>query len=100
VVYACGQRGTLVAGNANAWRVLKTPGLDDDFWDLRWFEDKLYVASIGALYLLDGDRLVPVEFDVDAPSSFYKLTDADGVLWSIGQEAILSFDGKRWQRWD
>jgi hypothetical protein len=99
-VFACGQKGALVRGKKDGWEVLTTQGLEEDFWDLRWFEGKLYVASMGYLYLLDGDQLVPVEFGMDPPSSFYRLTDADGVLWSMGQEAILSFDGKSWQRWD
>jgi len=99
-VYACGQAGTLLRGRGQDWEVLETEGLIDDFWDLRWFMDRLYVASMSALYELQGDVLVPVDFGRDAPDSCYKLTDAEGVLWSVGQQNICSFDGAAWRRWE
>lgn len=99
-VYACGQAGTLLRGRGQDWEVLETEGLMDDFWDLRWFMGRLYVASMSALYELQGDALVPVDFGRDAPDSCYKLTDAEGVLWSVGQQNICSFDGAAWRRWE
>ena len=99
-VYACGQAGTLLRGRGQDWEVLETEGLIDDFWDLRWFMGRLYVASMSALYELQGDVLVPVDFGRDAPDSCYKLTDAEGVLWSVGQQNICSFDGAAWRRWE
>jgi hypothetical protein len=99
-VYACGQSGTLLRGRGQDWDVLETDGLIDDFWDLRWFMGRLYVASMSALYELQGDVLVPVDFGPDAPDSCYKLTDAEGVLWSVGQQNICSFDGAAWRRWE
>jgi len=99
-VYACGQSGTLLRGRGQDWEVLETDGLIDDFWDVRWFMDRLYVASMSALYVLQGDALVAVDFGRDAPDSCYKLTDAEGVLWSIGQQNIFSFDGAAWRRWE
>lgn len=99
-VYACGQAGTLLRGRNGQWELIETDGLTDDFWDVRWFAGRLYVASMTALYELQGDELVVVDFGADAPDSCYKLTDAEGVLWSIGQENIFSFDGSAWQRWE
>ncbi|AGU47748.1 hypothetical protein VAPA_1c06180 [Variovorax paradoxus B4] len=99
-VYACGQSGTLLRGRGEDWEVLETEGLIDDFWDVRWFMDRLYVASMSALYVLQDDALVAVDFGRDAPDSCYKLTDAEGVLWSIGQQNIFSFDGAAWRRWE
>jgi len=99
-VYACGQSGTLLRGRGQDWGVLETEGLIDDFWDVRWFMDRLYVASMSALYVLQDDALVAVDFGRDAPDSCYKLTDAEGVLWSIGQQNIFSFDGAAWRRWE
>lgn len=99
-VYACGQSGTLLRGRGQDWEVLETEGLTDDLWDVRWFMDRLYVASMSALYVLQDDALVAVDFGRDAPDSCYKLTDAEGVMWSIGQQNIFSFDGAAWQRWE
>lgn len=99
-VYACGQNGILLRGRGEQWAVLEQQELEDDFWDLRWFGDALYVASMDTLYRLQGADLKPVDFGGDAPASCYKLSDADGVLWSIGQENLFSFDGTTWTRWD
>ncbi|MCP3164167.1 hypothetical protein [Myxococcus qinghaiensis] len=98
-VYAGGQSGTLLRGRGTRWEALKT-GLTEDVWDLRWFMGRLYVATLTSLYTLAGDSLAPVELGRDAPKTFYKLTDAEGVLWSIGQKNVLSFDGARWHRWE
>ncbi|MCE9672170.1 hypothetical protein LY474_30625 [Myxococcus stipitatus] len=98
-VYAGGQSGTLLRGRGNKWEVVKT-GLGEDLWDIRWFSGRLYVATLSALYVLEGGTLVAVDFGRNAPKSFYKLTDAEGVLWSIGQKNICSFDGAEWRRWE
>ncbi len=100
LVYICGQTGTLLCGRNDKWEIIETDGLIDDFWDIRWFNGQLYVASMTALYELNGNSLVLVNFGADAPDSCYKLTAAEGVLWSIGQENIFSFDGKAWRQWD
>ncbi|WP_200957304.1 hypothetical protein [Lysobacter sp. Root690] len=100
LVYACGQSGTLLRGRGREWEALNTEGLTDDFWDVRWYKGRVYVASTSSLYALYGDALVPVEFGADAPESCYKLTDAEDVLWSVGQRNLFSFDGAVWSRWE
>ena len=99
-VYVCGQGGTLLRGRNDTWEQLEQENVEDDLWDLCWFKKKLYVASMTFLYQLDGDELTPVNFGKDAPDSCYKLTEAGGVLWSVGQEDLFSFDGRTWTRWD
>jgi hypothetical protein len=100
LVYACGQDGILLRGRGDRWEVLEQAGLEDDFWDLRWHDNGLFVASMSTLYRLRDRRLSPVDFGADAPASCYKLCDADGVLWSVGQENLYAFDGTTWTRWD
>jgi hypothetical protein len=99
-VYVCGQNGTVLRGRDERWTVLEQEDLEDDFWDVCWFAGKLYVASMSSLYELKASKLLPVDFGKDVPKSCYKLTEAEGVLWSIGQESLYSFDGKKWTRWD
>ncbi|GEN11918.1 hypothetical protein SAMN05443572_113208 [Myxococcus fulvus] len=98
-VYAGGQSGTLLRGRGPDWTLLEAGG-SDDIWDLRWFMGRLYVATLSALYVLDGESLVAVDFGREKPKSAYKLTDAEGVLWAIGQKNIFSFDGAKWRRWE
>ena len=102
VVYAAGQQGVMLRGRAAAWESIAWEGeVSADLWDLCWFANELYVATIDALFTLDGATLKPVKFPkrVGQPTCF-NLTQAEGVLWSIGQADVLSFNGKTWTRYD
>lgn len=96
VVYAAGQRGTLLSGRDGAWEVVARDGVD--IWDLCWFRDELYVATMQTLFRLAGNQLVEVDFGAVGRPTCYSLTTADGVLWSIGQHDVASFDGATWHR--
>ena len=101
VVYIGGQRGTLIRGRDTTWELV--PWEDEvgvDIWDVCWFQEKLYVATMQTLYTLDGNQLVEVNWGEAGRPTCYNLTSADGVLWSIGQNDVASFDGTRWQRYD
>jgi len=100
VVYAVGQQGTMLRGRRDRWELVPWEGeVSVDLWDLCWFGDKLYVAAINGLFTLEGNVLVPVDFGiVDTPTCF-NLTTADGVLWSIGRDDVLSFNGSAWRRY-
>lgn len=100
VVYAAGQGGILVRGRNDIWSVVQWEDeITADFWDLCWFQDKLYLATMSGLYTLDRNALVPVEFGDMGPVTCYSLTTAEGVLWSIGREDVASFDGSLWQKY-
>lgn len=96
--YACGQRGTLLRGRGARWEALAHDATDADFTDLCWFDGTLYLATQHALYVLrDG---VPVLADLGdlVPTSCHRLSAADGLLWSVGADDILAFDGRQWTR--
>jgi hypothetical protein len=61
-VYACGQKGTLLSGRAEAWDVVATGGVAEDFWDLIWFSGALYVSSLRAVYTLTDSGLALEEY--------------------------------------
>ncbi|MCP3064505.1 hypothetical protein LXT21_37600 [Myxococcus sp. K38C18041901] len=98
-VYAAGRRGLLLRGRNDTWEVVAQRILED-IWDLMWFQGQLYVATMGELYVLKGDALVPVDFGAENPKTFYRLSVGDGVLWSTGAKDILAFDGATWTRID
>ena len=101
VVYVAGQNGILIKGRHDSWEIVEwDDDADVDIWDLCWFNDNLYVASINYLFTLQGNELVDVDFGEVELSSCYSLTEAEGVMWSIGNEDVLSFDGTTWQRYD
>ena len=99
-VYVCGQRGTLLRGRNDVWDVVDLGEFTDDFWDVRWFNGVLYLATMKNLYELTPTGVLPVDFGPDQPATCYRLTDAQGVLWSVGESDVFSFDGTAWTRAD
>jgi hypothetical protein len=99
-VYICGQNGTLLAGRHGLWDVIDLEDFTEDFWDVHWFNDTLYLATMTALYTYTSAGLAPVDFGADGPGTCYRLTDAQGVLWSVGSDDVFSFDGRVWTRVD
>jgi hypothetical protein len=72
----------------------------EDFWDLHWFNGQLYLATMSRLYTLTEAGVVPVDFGADAPRTCYRLSDSEGVLWSVGADDVFSYDGAAWSRVD
>jgi hypothetical protein len=96
--YICGQQGIMLEGRKNTWEVVAWDmDVSLDLWDICWFNDKIYVASINNLYTLEGNNLVEVDFGEVEINTCFNLTTSEGVLWSIGKEDVVSFDGKKWQ---
>lgn len=100
MVYICGQHGTLIRGRAEIWESIELENVAVDLWDVRRFEEKLYVSAMNALYVAKENRFEPVAFGADRPGTCYKLTEAEGVLWSVGSGDVFSFDGSDWTRVD
>lgn len=101
IVYACGQMGTIIKKENGEWKIVaKKENPQDDLWDIKWFRGKLYISSMSWLvvYNEQKDSLEPVDFGTLNPQTFYHLSVADGIFWSIGAKDILSFDGKKWSR--
>ncbi|NVB82335.1 MAG: hypothetical protein HOV81_28405 [Kofleriaceae bacterium] len=95
-VYVAGVHGTLLRGRNDTWQSIPTT-TTADLWDLCWFQDRLYVATMTGLFVLDGKKLVPVKFGKEKPATCYSLSTSEGVLWSVGLGDVASFDGKKWQ---
>lgn len=95
-VYACGQAGILLRGKKNRWEIIEQDETDEDFWDIEWFNGKLYISTIQFLYTLKDDLLVLEDFNGEIPETCYHLSSADGVMWSIGAKDIVVFDGNEW----
>lgn len=100
--YAAGQNGILLAVNnhheATTWKSVKVKA-SETIWDLAWFKDCLYSSTHEGVYRLENEKeWVPVDFGDDKPSTTYKMSVAQGVLWSIGNSDIMSFDGNKWSR--
>ncbi|MCP3102592.1 hypothetical protein LZ198_27330 [Myxococcus sp. K15C18031901] len=100
-VYVAGQQGVLLKGRGSAFTAVAwAEEVTSDLWDLCWFRDKLYVATTTALYTLEGNRLVEVDFGAVGTPTCQSLTTAEDVLWSIGRDDVASFDGTAWRRYE
>lgn len=100
-ILACGQKGTIIRGYKNSLRPLFLDDVTVDFWSIRKFKGKIYIASTTALYELSEDEnLELVRFPGDEfPTSFYHLdTFEDSLMLSAGQKDAVLFDGKNWNR--
>lgn len=97
-VYVCGQNGVLLRGRRSQWEVICEDATQENLWSVEWFEGRLYIATILALYTVANNTLIPVDFDGDPPTTCYRLTKSKGFLWSIGREDIMRFDGTTWIR--
>jgi hypothetical protein len=98
VVYIGGHGGLLIRGRNETWEIIDHGETESDIWDLDWFAGELYVSTLSGLYRLKGSTLQPVAFGDDKPRSFYHLSVGEGVLWSIGEFDVMSFDGVQWVR--
>ena len=98
MVYIAGHGGILIRGKNATWKVLDHDKTDKDIWDLEWFNGELYVSTAKAVYRLRDERLELVDFGADAPSSCRQLSVANGIMWSIGEYDIMSFNGRTWSR--
>lgn len=96
-VYAVGQNGVVLRGRDSVWETIET-SKTEDFTDIVWFGNSLYLCSLSSLYTLAGNELVSVRFGLEKPSTFNILSANDGVLWVIGEKDIMEYDGKEWSR--
>lgn len=97
VVYAGGHQGVLLEKKAGIWQIIETK-INDNIWDLAWFNNQLYASTLKHLYYLDKNALSVVDFGKDVPESCYQLSTGGGIMWSNGESDLMSFDGTQWTR--
>lgn len=96
VTYACGQMGVVLRGSNLLWELLAHNSTDEDLWGMEWFQERLYVASSTAVYVLGEDSLLR---RVSPPGvSCGHLHANDDVMWSFGGRYLMSTtNGTDWQ---
>jgi hypothetical protein len=89
----------LFRGRLDQWVALHhEETIDEDVWDLEWFDGALYVSTIDSVFRLKKTTFERIDFGTQKVNSCYQLSAAEGVLWSSGEFDVMSFDGKRWTR--
>lgn len=98
IVFICGKEGILLKGRNDSWSVIGNPGFKRDLWDLHWFNGRLYAVTMTDVFELIDDELHLVNMGDEMPTTCYRLTSSEGVMWSLGTRDLFSFDGKQWKR--
>jgi hypothetical protein len=99
LVYIVGKNGILIRGRDEQWEVIEQDQTTSDIWGVAWFQGCVYVATTQMVFGLANNNLERIDFKEGAiPASCYHLSTTDDVLWSIGPEDIVEFDGKNWTR--
>jgi hypothetical protein len=97
-IFACGQGGNVLVRSHGVWQLLDHDATEDDFWSIREFGDRVFLATVRDLYEVNGDAVTPTNFGPDAPATCFALSIANNTMWSVGAKNIFSFDGTRWTR--
>jgi hypothetical protein len=98
-MYAIGQRGVILQGMGQRWRVLDQTATTDDLWGLEWFNGAAYVCSSNQLFRLTskGEML---ELHLPGESQnllLSRLRAGFGTLWLFGATRFFfTTDGDSW----
>jgi hypothetical protein len=95
-VLIVGQRGTLLVGSENRWQEFTSEDFDGDLWGVEKFNGEIFVAGYSGIARLAGNQLVPIDVHLGRTVLGYRLRVKDGLLWSIGNDDILVYDGVTW----
>jgi hypothetical protein len=96
VVYISGQLGILLRGRRNSWELIEHELTEDTFWDMTWFDNKLWLSTSKALYSFANDRLEQIDTGIGAGQTFRYLDATPECLCSSGERHLAIFDGKAW----
>jgi hypothetical protein len=97
-VVICGDEGLLLRGNHNQWEVITEP--DENLgciWDVEFLGDELFCAVEETIMVWQDGKLHPIEFDLKHKPDAHRLSQRDGKLFSIGEEHLCAYDGKKWE---
>jgi hypothetical protein len=95
-VYAVGREGALFRATNDQWEALDSE-IADDLWSIISFKGEIYAASLYHLYRLNPAGALDVVDPLGCPC-YGPFSTCQQALWSIGQKAVLSYNGKDWNQ--
>lgn len=99
LAYCCGADGTILKGIGSQWSVVEQNETKETFWDMVLFQNTVFFATRGALYALREDNFFRVDMQMMQPDQIWYLDANDSVLWAVGGNDIVVFDGTRWKNY-
>lgn len=93
LVYISGQRGMLLVGAENEWKIIEHQVIKDQIWDIEWFQNALYLSTDASIFkLLPDDTLEPVDMNLGYKTTCGSLHAKNGLMVSIGRKHIVWTD--------
>ncbi len=79
------------------WKKFQDPSFNNTvIRDILRFKGIVYCAAGNKILLLDDDKLEEVELPFTESVEVSRLSSSQNVLWAVGGELILKFDGNQW----
>lgn len=99
-VWACGRHGTLLHGNhIDGFTKVLAPDRTRAYVAVTVYDGRVFLATEKGLYAYDGGSVERIRTGlVPEHNDGHILQVADGLLWSIGYDDIVCFDGTNWKR--
>lgn len=94
-LWACGDQGSVLKLVDGAWAMVydgQTPSYS--WWSIEGYADKVFLSGDSFLGVVDGDKISEVRTPCRPTTG--SLHAKDGILWSVGERHIFSFDGAKW----
>lgn len=98
LVYVCGQKGLLLVGNRRGWQVIDHGENIGEFWDVEYFDERIWLVADNRLVMLDQGKLSPVVTGLSPRTDAHRLSANGNMLWSIGENDLAVYDGAHWSR--
>lgn len=99
-VVLAGDAGTVFRGNrVDGWRMLTVPAFAHLTIERAClFQEALYLCAQRELLVLSDDTVTKVDVPVEGHLAYYGASATAEAMWTVGDDAILRFDGSRWER--
>lgn len=100
-VYIGGSGGVLLKGReGKGWADLSDPSVKVEvFEDMTEFKGRIYMTATDLLLSTDGKSIEQVDVPIKGEKSYYAIDSVADALWCVGDDCVLQFDGKKWNRY-
>jgi hypothetical protein len=99
-VYVGGSKGLMFRGRRDrGWTEISDPNVTEEVLeDLTEFQGKIYAAGTDILVASDGGTLRSIDVPIKGKKAFSAMDATADVLWCVGDEAAIRFDGTQWEK--
>lgn len=97
-IWICGDNGIVIHGHHGAWNVIHDEAeITENWWSVEHFNGRIYLAGDGVIGKIEDGKFEKVDTGLKKAITTGSLHAKEGLLWSIGEENIMVFDGKKWK---